>query len=136
MSRSLGRWRSFTVMSDTAKVAAERDRGYAIDIVEAAKLIGEYVDGKTFVDFAAQTVLQDAVIRRLEIIDEAAKCVSGSFKAAHSEVEWRKLARMRDLIAHHYRKVDLATVWDIARTHVPRLSRLVHAIAAGQTLVD
>jgi uncharacterized protein with HEPN domain len=53
-------------------------------------------------EFLASTQAQDAVIRRLEIIGEAVKSLPADWKDTHPEVEWRQIARMRDLLIHRY----------------------------------
>lgn len=103
---------------------ARKDPGYVADIVESAKLVGRYTHGKTAAEFAADQELIDAVSRRLTIIGEAAKCLTDAYRKDHPEIEWNKIARMRDLLTHHYRKIDVATLWDAARNHVPGLLAL------------
>lgn len=62
-------------------------------------------------EFASDTEKQDAVIRRLEIIGEAVKNLSVEFKDGYSDVPWRKIAGMRDIVIHEYFGVTLARVW-------------------------
>lgn len=99
----------------------DKDAAYFDDIRESCGLIQAYVKGKTFVDFVADRVLQDAVILRLSVIGEAAKCLSKAAKAKYPKVEWRDIGRFRDLAIHHYWKVEATMVWGIVKDDVPVL---------------
>ena len=80
--------------------------------------------------FLANTQTQEAVIRRLEIIGEAVKSLPADWKDSHPEVEWRQIARMRDLLIHRYFSVDLDLTWTMARNDVPALAQEVNALLA------
>jgi uncharacterized protein with HEPN domain len=60
-------------------------------------------------------MLQDAVIRNFEIIDEAAKRVPEAYRRAHSQIPWRLMDGFRDVLIHAYEGVDLKRVWQIVR---------------------
>lgn len=74
-----------------------------------------------FETFAADSRTVDAVCRNLEVLGEAAKKVPDEFRAAHAEIEWRKLAGMRDVLAHDYFDIDLEVVWDVVQHKLPPL---------------
>lgn len=65
--------------------------------------------------------MRRAFVRSLEIIGEAAKKVPDDFRAAHSGVEWRAMAGMRDRLIHDYFGVDFELVWDVVRNRIPAL---------------
>jgi uncharacterized protein with HEPN domain len=77
------------------------------DILEAARLIGAYVRDTTEADFRADTQKQDAVIRRIEIIGEAAAHLSEVTRQAMPDLPVRKMRGMRNIVAHDYANVDL-----------------------------
>jgi uncharacterized protein with HEPN domain len=85
------------------------------DILEAARLIGTYVKNTTETDFYSDKQKQDAVIRRIEIIGEAAAHVSAATRQAVPELAFRKMRGMRNIVAHDYANVDLKIVWEVAR---------------------
>jgi uncharacterized protein with HEPN domain len=87
-----------------------RDLIYMCDILEAAKLAVSYLTGRTDEEFLADTQCQDAVIRRIEIIGEAARRVSEQIRALYSDVHWRVMIHMRNLLIHDYDDVDLVIV--------------------------
>jgi uncharacterized protein with HEPN domain len=98
-----------------------RDNEYLIDIVESGKLTAAYVRGKTKEDFEADVQCQDAVIRRLEIIGEAARRLSAETQATYPQLPWRAMTQMRNLVIHQYDDVDLTIVWDTVQTDLPPL---------------
>jgi uncharacterized protein with HEPN domain len=100
---------------------ADKDLAYLDDIREACAVIMDYVKDKTLVEFVASRLLQDGVVRRLGIIGEAAKSLSTTAKERHPSVAWRDMARLRDLVVHHYWKVGLPELWSLATTDVPAL---------------
>ncbi|MGZ8499513.1 MAG: HepT-like ribonuclease domain-containing protein [Candidatus Binatia bacterium] len=81
------------------------------DILEAARLIGSYVKDITAAEFSANKEKQDAVIRRIEIIGEAAAHLTETTHRAVHELAFRKMRGMRNIVAHDYANVDLHIVW-------------------------
>jgi uncharacterized protein with HEPN domain len=98
------------------------------DIETACLKIGRFTTDATFEMFAADERTFDAVCRNLEIIGEAAKRVPDEIRVKFSEVEWRRLAGLRDVLAHAYFGVDPEIVWDLVRNRVPELTEQVRRI--------
>ena len=96
-------------------------RGRLEDILAAGRLIATYVSGISENRFAADTEKQDAVIRRLEIIDEATRHLSDETRGAVPELPFRQMRGMRNIVAHDYANVDLNIVWQVATVHVPEV---------------
>ena len=71
--------------------------------------------------FMTDRMRQDAVIRKLEIIGEAVKNVSGDTKQTRPEIPWKQIAGMRDRLTHDYFGVDLALVWVVVERELPTL---------------
>jgi len=88
-------------------------RLYLEDILEAIAQIGEYTSGFDYAEFAQDRKTQDAVVRNLEIIGEAAGRLQEEVKAAAPDIEWRKVVGLRNILAHQYFGVSLPVVWDI-----------------------
>lgn len=98
-----------------------RDPERIADIVEAAGQIAEYLRSCSQADFFASPLLQDAVLRQLMIVGEAAINLSAEFKARHTDIQWRKIAGFRHRIVHDYFGFDLDTAWTIATASLPEL---------------
>ena len=77
-------------------------------IQESILLIEEYAIGLSQADFLKKRSLQDAIIRRLEIMREAVKNLPMSFRSKHTQIPWKQIAGMRDILIHEYFEVDLA----------------------------
>ena len=107
----------------------ERDRAYLLDITEAASLALSYVRELTIDDFLQDIQCQDAVIRRIEIIGEAAKRVSVQTRDMHPEVPWATMIGMRNLMIHDYDDVDMDIVWDTVHRDLPELLALIAPFA-------
>lgn len=87
----------------------KRDVAYLSHIRDAARRIQDYTrDGQEA--FMASTLIQDAVIRNLEIIGEATKALSPVFRKQHPNIPWSSMAGMRDVLIHGYMGVDLKIV--------------------------
>lgn len=98
-----------------------RDEQSLIDILTSANLALSYVADKTLDDFIADNQCHDAVIRRIEIIGEAAYRVSSATKTALPQFDWRRMMGMRNIMIHQYDNVDLETVWQVLQQHLPNL---------------
>jgi uncharacterized protein with HEPN domain len=106
------------------------DRVYLAHIRDAIERIEAYTVGGRE-RFFAESVVQDAVIRNLEVIGEAVKGLSDDLRSSNSDVPWKQIAGMRDVLIHHYFGVKLETVWQVVVDHVPplreRVSKLLNA---------
>jgi uncharacterized protein with HEPN domain len=98
-----------------------RDDTYLVDILESAKIALEYVTGKSREEFHDDMQCQDAVLRRIEIIGEAARHISPQFQKKHPHIPWRDLTMLRNLVIHQYDAVDVNQVWDTTQNKLPQL---------------
>ena len=94
---------------------------YLLHINDSIVLIGKYINKINKKEFLSDPILQDAVMRRLEIIGEAVKNLPVSFKSKHKSVPWKKIAGMRDILIHEYFGVDLSVVWTTCKEDLPFL---------------
>src|SRR5438552_2963419 len=92
------------------------------DIREALDRITNYVAGMSYEGFLSDKKTQDAVIRNLEILGEAAKKISGQVRSAYPAIPWKSMAGARDRLIHHYFGVNLDIVWNIVATELPQVA--------------
>jgi len=99
----------------------QRDKEYMIDIVESAKLAIAYLGEKSREDFFLDSQCQDAVVRRIEIIGEAARRISDETRSEYTELPWSDMIGMRNLMIHEYDDIDIAIVWETVKNDLPLL---------------
>lgn len=92
-------------------------------ILESMEFIENYTSGLSGNDFFNSTEKQDSVIRRLEIIGEAARNLADDFKTANIHIPWRDIADFRNVLIHEYFGVDKEKVWAVVKKDLPGLKR-------------
>lgn len=102
---------------------------YLRHIQDALASIVEYTkEGRA--SFFASKMVQDAVLRNLEVIGEAVKALSDETKNLAPDVPWRRIAGMRDVLIHHYFGVELEVVWRVVEDEVPTLLTVTERLIA------
>lgn len=99
----------------------EKDNIYAQHILDAISTIEKFMTNKSYESFRQDRLLQDGIIRELEIIGEASKNFSEEFKSAIPDLPWKDIAGMRDKLIHDYFSVDLEAVWKAATKDIKEL---------------
>jgi len=102
----------------------KKDTKFFIEhILESIRLIEAYTKQVSKEDFFETVYIQDAVIRRLEIIGEAVKNILPEVRDKYQDVPWREIAGMRDVLIHEYFGVDLDLTWRVIKRDLPELKQ-------------
>jgi uncharacterized protein with HEPN domain len=107
-------------------------RDYLRHILLEVEYLLDQSQGISFEQFVADDTLRRAFVRSLEVIGEAVKNLPEEFRASHSEVEWRLIARMRDRLIHSYFGVDYQLVWDVVQEKLPELKCNIQRLIDSQ----
>ncbi len=96
---------------------------YLEDILAAIEKTESYVREISYEQFKLDDMRRDAVLRNLEIIGEATKKLPPEIRKQNTDIDWRKIAGLRDILIHAYFTVDDDIIWDIVQNKLPELSQ-------------
>ena len=100
-------------------------------IVLIEKRFSKINSADDFVSSADGVLILDAIAMRLQVVGELLKKINKMNKSLlenYQEIEWDKIMRLRDIVSHHYEKVDYEIIFDICKNHIPRLKSTIHEI--------
>jgi len=106
------------------------------DIQNACSKIHEYQKKITFKQLTNNQMMQDAIIYNLQIIGEACKQIPSEFRDKNTNVPWKDIARLRDIIAHAYFRIDIEIIWSILQDDLPQFSQQINNILKNFVDVD
>jgi uncharacterized protein with HEPN domain len=98
-------------------------------MLESISLIENYTADIGKERFLKSSQIQDAVIRRLEIIGEAARNMPDDFKEKHSDIPWREITGLRNILIHEYFGIDLELTWTTVKNSLPELKQKLTIIS-------
>lgn len=112
---------------------------YLQHILEAINRIQRYIEDIDEISFLDNELIQDAVIRNLEIIGEASRDIHRNYPEyveQHANVPFSFAYEMRNVLAHGYFKVDLEVVWKTIERDLPELEAMIEVLLKTQHLVE
>ena len=101
---------------------------FLMHILDEVNFLLKETKGKTFESFMNDEVLKRAFARSFEIVGEAVKNLSADYKKRHREIDWRKIAGMRDKIIHYYFGVNWNIVWVTISEKLPEFREKLDAL--------
>ena len=104
------------------------DLAYVYHILDCIRKIKDYSIGLSIKEFQSNELVQDAIIRNIEIIGEASKKISTDTKQIYYKIPWKEISGMRDKLIHDYLGVDPLVVWKTIKEDIPTLERLISEI--------
>ena len=98
-----------------------RDDAYLLDMLVAARKAVAFAAELTHQEFVRSDLHQNAILKVLEVVGEAASRISEDFKTAHLEIPWPQIVGFRNRIVHVYFEIDLGVVWKVVQDDLPVL---------------
>lgn len=105
-----------------------RDDAYLLDILIAARKAIQFVEGIDRKQFEENELVQNAVMRPLEIIGEASAKISKDFRKSHTEIPWNEMVGLRNRLIHEYFRIDYGAVWDTIQKDLPNLIEIIEPL--------
>jgi uncharacterized protein with HEPN domain len=102
-----------------------RDKSSLIDILNSCESIERFIGNKSKNDFYNDEMMQEAIIRKIEIIGEATNRVSEDLKNRYPDFPWKKMIAMGNIMIHMYDELELDIVWSTATNDIPLLQNRV-----------
>lgn len=102
-----------------------KDDAYLLDMLLAPRKVVDFSRNSDRMRFREDEVLQNAVMRLIQVIGEAARMISQEVKDAHPAIPWRGIIGMRHRLVHEYFRIDVDRVWDVIQEDLPHLIRKI-----------
>ena len=105
-----------------------KDKGLIWDIKKAANEIGIFLKDISYSDFVNDKKTRYAIERQLLVIGEAANHLSDELKREYSQIQWKRMIGLRNVLAHEYGEILIDRIWNICQTSIPELMILIDQI--------
>lgn len=109
-------------------MADDRVRPWIDDMLDSIDWIERITAGKSLHDYMADRPMRDAVERNIERISEASRHLPNELTAEHTQISWRQIAQVGNILRHAYRRVDHVMVWEIVTLDLEPLRRSLKAM--------
>lgn len=104
------------------------DKARLQHIYDSILEIESYIQNSSYETFQSNTMMHFATVKQLEIIGEAANHLTDRFKKLYSEIPWREIIGLRNILIHEYFGIDTKIIWDIIKTDISQLKSQVKEI--------
>lgn len=98
---------------------------YITDILESIDAIERYIKGLNYEKFEENFLAQDAVMMRLSIIGESTTKLTLEFRKSHTDIPWKSMKAVRNLIVHEYSSINLKKIWEIVSKDLPTTKKQI-----------
>jgi uncharacterized protein with HEPN domain len=105
-----------------------QDESSLVDIVQAMQRVLRFAQDLSRDRLNEDEMRQSAILYQIMIVGEAVKRLSPEFRVQHSQVPWKQMAGMRDVLTHQYDEVDLDVVWEVVQSDIPQLLSLIQPL--------
>ena len=105
-----------------------RDDAYLLDMLLAAHKVIQFTKGMDRVQFERDDLTQNATMRQVQIIGEAARKISLEYQEEHPEIRWNEIIGMRNRLVHEYFRIIPRRVWDVVEKDIPELIRIIEPL--------
>lgn len=112
---------------------SKNDIVYIQHILSEIKKIEDSTKGVSESGFNKNVDIQDATLRRIEIIGEAVKNISPELKQKYPNIEWKKIAGTRDVLIHAYFSIEMSLIWQIVKKNLPIFKTKLEKIVKTST---
>ena len=102
-----------------------RDKGRLEDILKSIGYVRQYTENVTFEQFVNDTMRYFAIIKNVEIIGEAANMLTRNFRQEHSELPWRQIVSMRNVLVHGYANISDHQLWQTVTEDLPPMEQII-----------
>jgi len=113
-----------------------RDDAYLLDMLLAARKVQEFTQRVSRKQFENDELIQNAVMRQIQIIGEAARKVSLEYQKEHPDIPWQEIVGMRNRLIHEYFRIIPERVWDVVEKDIPELIRLIEPLVPPDNSPD
>ncbi|ALC15496.1 hypothetical protein DSOUD_0708 [Desulfuromonas soudanensis] len=107
---------------------SDRDRTYILHILECIDRVERYANNDR-TRFDADPMVQDAILRSLQVMAESSQRLSEEVKATQSHIDWRAISGFRNILVHDYLGVDLDLIWQVIKQELPVLKKSLKALS-------